>query len=243
MKRQDPLQNIFAFRAIDFRDRFPEPVPTFRAALEKLQSDDAYMPEMGEIIAYTPDGRSIPIPTEFFIRQMKQFQAPDDAEAWVRERAARVAENPHHRILGALIANADDPIEKQVEDAINHTYPCMVDKSENPSVCAAVYQWLRDAVCKLSDVEQTVTRPTRKFVARLNRISGVLLTSLSGNMFFREYKEDGNFTDFDIFHSDLSIIIDDDEAAIYQVNGDYVIDHAPETLGLDIQTKSEEQNQ
>ncbi|MBR9902452.1 MAG: hypothetical protein GYB15_00540 [Gammaproteobacteria bacterium] len=46
-------QAIFAYRSFDLRDRFPQPLETFREALACLQSDDAYMAAMsGEIIAY-----------------------------------------------------------------------------------------------------------------------------------------------------------------------------------------------
>ncbi|MGP9738704.1 MULTISPECIES: hypothetical protein [Halomonas] len=63
------LERVFAYRAFDLRDRFPQPLETFRQALECLQSDDAYLPDMsGEIVAYLRDGRAVHIPEHFFIR-------------------------------------------------------------------------------------------------------------------------------------------------------------------------------
>lgn len=50
----DPLDWIFAYQAVDLRDRFPQPFDTFRKALESLQSDRSYIAAMsGEVIAYS----------------------------------------------------------------------------------------------------------------------------------------------------------------------------------------------
>ncbi len=43
---QDALKSVFAYRVFDLRDRFPQPLETFRQALECLQSDNAYLPDM-----------------------------------------------------------------------------------------------------------------------------------------------------------------------------------------------------
>lgn len=126
MTRKNPLRNVFAFRVFDFRDRLPDPVPTFLGALEKLQSGSAYMPELCEIVAYLLDGRTITIPTHFFIREEMRFSSRTEAEKWVHERTAKITENPQTRIFGALIANADDPIEKQIEDAASCTFSYVV---------------------------------------------------------------------------------------------------------------------
>ncbi|MGM0783593.1 MAG: antitoxin Xre/MbcA/ParS toxin-binding domain-containing protein [Pseudomonadota bacterium] len=92
----DPLERIFAYRAIDLRDRFPQPLETFREALECLQSHRSYMAAMsGEIIAYLRDGYSVTIPDEFFIRRSSEIDAalvaPEEndavcaeVEAWLR---------------------------------------------------------------------------------------------------------------------------------------------------------------
>lgn len=87
---------IFAYRAFDLRDHFPQPLATFRDALECLQSDGAYLPAMsGEIVAYFRDGSALPIPEHFFIRRSGNDAAlapPEDndavceaVETWLRE--------------------------------------------------------------------------------------------------------------------------------------------------------------
>lgn len=92
----DPLQSVFAYRAFDLRDRFPQPLATFRQALECLQSDDAYLPDMsGEIVAYLRGGRAFHIPEHFFIRQSgnscavvpskENDQVCEAVEAWLRD--------------------------------------------------------------------------------------------------------------------------------------------------------------
>lgn len=52
-----PLNRIFAFRAFDLRDRFPHPFRDFRGALDALQSETTYLPEMsGQSVAYCREG-------------------------------------------------------------------------------------------------------------------------------------------------------------------------------------------
>ncbi|AXY44054.1 MbcA/ParS/Xre antitoxin family protein [Halomonas sp. JS92-SW72] len=93
---KDPLSCIFAYRAIDLRDRFPQPLETFREALECLQSDRSYMAALsGEIIAYLRGGCALTIPDYFFLRRSGEIDATlvlpehnDDVckkvEAWLR---------------------------------------------------------------------------------------------------------------------------------------------------------------
>ncbi|WP_202114787.1 hypothetical protein [Vreelandella zhuhanensis] len=92
----DPLRTVFAYRAFDLRDRFPQPLETFRQALECLQSEDAYLPDMsGEIVAYLRDGRALHIPEHFFIGQSGNSSAVvapqenervcDAVDTWLRE--------------------------------------------------------------------------------------------------------------------------------------------------------------
>src|SRR5690554_980254 len=72
----DPLAWIFAYRAIDLRDRFPQPLESFREALECLQSDRSYMAAMSDdIIAYLHGGYSLTIPDGFFIRRSGEIDA------------------------------------------------------------------------------------------------------------------------------------------------------------------------
>ncbi|MDW7746684.1 antitoxin Xre/MbcA/ParS toxin-binding domain-containing protein [Halomonas sp.] len=98
---KDPLARIFAYRAIDLRDRFPQPLESFREALECLQSDRSYMAAMsGEIIAYLRGGYALTIPDEFFICRSGEIDAtlvpPEEndavcakVEAWLREMLTR----------------------------------------------------------------------------------------------------------------------------------------------------------
>ena len=123
----DPLACIFAYRAIDLRDRFPQPLESFREALECLQSDRSYMAAMsGEIIAYLRGGYSLTIPDELFIRRCGEIDAtlvpPEEndavcakVQAWLRETLTRpdvditkgvpVEERPYS--LDQLLAQCD----------------------------------------------------------------------------------------------------------------------------------------
>jgi len=65
-----------------------------------------------------------------------------------------------------------------------------------------------------------------------NGVSGVLLP-IGETWVFRVYHENGEFTDYDIFHSDLSITINDGDAFFYERrDGQPYLDHSPETLGI-----------
>lgn len=86
------------------------------------------------------------------------------------------------------------------------------------------------------DFIQVMDKPTTK-EKKMSQVSakgkkGILIYSIDG-MFFRVYdkKYKEGFKDFTIKHTDLSIIIDDDEAIIDE-EGEF-IDHSNETLGLD----------
>tara|TARA_A100001518_G_scaffold1067_1_gene904 strand:+ start:50 stop:688 length:639 start_codon:yes stop_codon:yes gene_type:complete len=102
--QHDPLERIFAYRAFDLRDRFPQPLETFRQALECLQSDNAYLPDMsGEIVAYMRGGRAVLIPEHLFIRQAgnsasvvqknENDRVCNAVEAWLRETLSRENED------------------------------------------------------------------------------------------------------------------------------------------------------
>lgn len=110
MRTPDELgQQIFAFRAFDLRDRFPQPLETFRDALECLQSDDAYMAAMsGEIVAYLRGGGVLNVPVDFFLHRSGNsvtLVAPEEndavcdaVDAWLHE-APIVTDNhtPHQK--------------------------------------------------------------------------------------------------------------------------------------------------
>lgn len=56
-----------------------------------------------------------------------------------------------------------------------------------------------------------------------------------GQYRLREYKDNHEFTDYDIHHSDLFVTIEDETASIYldDVTGQMSIDYNPEILGLE----------
>ncbi|UYG06858.1 antitoxin Xre/MbcA/ParS toxin-binding domain-containing protein [Halomonas sp. M4R1S46] len=112
----DPLERIFAYRAIDLRDRFPQPLETFREALECLQSDRSYMAAMsGEIIAYLRGGYSLTVPDHFFLRRSSGIDASlvppeendavcEEVEAWLRTTLAA-----HEKDLPEAVPLEDRP--------------------------------------------------------------------------------------------------------------------------------------
>lgn len=138
------LNQIFAYRAFDLRDRFPAPFPDFRSALEALQSETAYLPEMsGEIVAYCRDGRAIEIPMAFFINTQRRFVDREAAEHWVQNRRSAIEKGDRFsQVSGIAIANPNDPIDKQVSDALTFQDSRLVSPAENDRVCEQVDKWL-----------------------------------------------------------------------------------------------------
>ena len=62
---------------------------------------------------------------------------------------------------------------------------------------------------------------------------GHLIYTASGDFMFRVYNPDWTFTDYKILHSDLLLKITDPDAAFYrEQDGTPVLDHHPDTLGL-----------
>ena len=64
-----------------------------------------------------------------------------------------------------------------------------------------------------------------------NGVSGHLI-SVEGRTMFRVYDQDHNFTDYDLYHSDLEVTITDPDAYFYRDEFTDRLDHSPETLGL-----------
>lgn len=64
--------------------------------------------------------------------------------------------------------------------------------------------------------------------------SGVLCRSaIDGRYFFRAYRPDGSFTDFDLRHDDLAVTIAPSAmASFYEVGTEHILDHSPSVLGL-----------
>ena len=65
-----------------------------------------------------------------------------------------------------------------------------------------------------------------------NGVSGHLI-SVEGQTMFRVYDQDRNFTDYDLHHADLEVMITDPDAYFYRDEFTDRLDHSPETLGLD----------
>ena len=63
-------------------------------------------------------------------------------------------------------------------------------------------------------------------------VEGHLIYTAMGKYMFRVYTDEGEFTDYDLHHSDLCVTIDDTDAYFYRDNNRDILDHAPMTLGL-----------
>jgi len=71
---------------------------------------------------------------------------------------------------------------------------------------------------------------SKEYIKSAKGLKGVLCVS-AGFTFLRVNNEDNTYTDYDIFHYDMNITIDDDDAHIYKDGDEYYIDYSPETLG------------
>jgi hypothetical protein len=65
-----------------------------------------------------------------------------------------------------------------------------------------------------------------------NGVRGHLLNLIDGTVVFRVYDAEHNFVDYDLHHSDLTVVIDDDDAFLYQDESGAKLDHSPATLGI-----------
>ncbi len=69
-------------------------------------------------------------------------------------------------------------------------------------------------------------------VTSAENVKGILIRSGS-IYYFRVYQNDGEFTDYNINHDDLSITIDADALASFYTDGEnFALDHSPNVLGL-----------
>ena len=66
-----------------------------------------------------------------------------------------------------------------------------------------------------------------------NGVKGMLLPMFGEQAWvFRVYKDNGEFVDYDIHHSDLSVTITDEDAYFYiNKQREPYLDHSPATLG------------
>jgi hypothetical protein len=63
-------------------------------------------------------------------------------------------------------------------------------------------------------------------------VRGCIINSFNGNYYFRVYNPDHSFVDYDLHHCDLSVIVDDDDAVLYDDKQGQRLDHSPATLGI-----------
>lgn len=65
---------------------------------------------------------------------------------------------------------------------------------------------------------------------------GCIIRGGNDKLYFRVYDEQHNFVDYELRHSDLEIEIVDPDSVFYKFeNGNAVIDHKPETLGVEVE--------
>lgn len=64
-------------------------------------------------------------------------------------------------------------------------------------------------------------------------LRGHIIDSFDGTYYFRVYDADHNFTDYDLRHCDLTVIIDDNDAFLYENGEQKTLDHSPDTLGIE----------
>ncbi|WP_445004408.1 hypothetical protein [Halomonas mongoliensis] len=130
----DPLAAIFAYRVFDLRDRFPEPVETFREALACLQSDRAYLPELsGDIVAYVHGGYAITIPAAFYLQRQSSQVAlvgPEENDRVVAEVSTwlRRAVTEHATLLERPLPAAERPYS--LDELLAQCDPSAADAEE-----------------------------------------------------------------------------------------------------------------
>lgn len=80
-------------------------------------------------------------------------------------------------------------------------------------------------------IAQSVTVPP-EIVMPAKGTRGHLLYIYEANIYvFRTYTADGGFKDYDIRHTDLHVVVNDDDAYFYDGPNRRSLDHSPETLG------------
>jgi hypothetical protein len=102
---------------------------------------------------------------------------------------------------------------------------------ENGGVC---FHDLADIANYLNNSQNLEESPASNVeITSANGVEGHLLYNYGKKKYqFRVYNKDYNFIDYDIAHCDLLVKIIGEDASFYKVNDTYILDHAPETLGL-----------
>lgn len=79
-------------------------------------------------------------------------------------------------------------------------------------------------------IKKSIVRPKP---TSADGVRGCLIRDLGGNVYFRVYDENHSFKDYDIFHNDLFVTIDDKDAFFYESDKRKTLDHSPQTLGYE----------
>lgn len=66
---------------------------------------------------------------------------------------------------------------------------------------------------------------------KIEKLKGILCRDFEGKVFIRTTHPDGTYRDYRISHCDLSIEVVDDDAYAYLMDGEWVLDYGPDTLG------------
>ncbi len=152
--------NILCFRAFDMRDHFPEPVETFRQALELLQSDRAYLPEeSSEIVCYLRNGETIKIPHSFYCIDVPRFNSESEAREWLLDRSKDIENESTWAGLGLVIADPSLPIEVQVKQVMAYSDNEIIASSENDRICSEVNDWLNQTIEALIELKASGLKP------------------------------------------------------------------------------------
>jgi hypothetical protein len=73
-------------------------------------------------------------------------------------------------------------------------------------------------------------------------VRGFILRDIDGSFFFRVYHKNKDFTDYELLHDDLEVVITPDAfAAFYKLKDRMILDHSPQVLGLK-QSKNDAQD-
>lgn len=79
-------------------------------------------------------------------------------------------------------------------------------------------------------------------VAPADGVKGTIIRLFDGSYAFRVYRDKNNFTDYELRHDELSVIIDRNAmASFYRVEGRHILDHSPQVLGTTINKNSDNQ--
>jgi hypothetical protein len=62
-------------------------------------------------------------------------------------------------------------------------------------------------------------------------VKGCIIDAFDGTYYFRVYNADHTFTDYELHHHDLQVIIDDEDAVLYDEELSTRLDYSPQTLG------------